>query len=346
MMVQDYLCTLPGYPQSPGPETELAQVRFIVDFYRDIGADVVTYNRPSYYRTRSTSGRVNVSTSQRGNTLYTEISTPVGSLTWRRTQAEGYSFVMEPLLKAPRDFRTYAYVVEDQLVEPDFAMAEAYPEAIGDAGIPFPGAPAPAIKQFLMTRIIDLSDLVFCLADGDRDLRRLFEVVHRHNVEVCKIAAQSPLPVFQDGGATSTGMMSPAMYREFCVPCIKEHCDILHAGGKLKVDHSVGEPIVGILHDIPESGVDGIFGYRPTCEGNASIAEIRDAWGGRVCLMGGIDTDYLARCSPERVAEEATAFLDQLRPTDRVILSTSSATMPGTPPENLRVISRHVREPA
>ena len=94
----------------------------------------------------------------------------------------------------------------------------------------------------------------------------------------------------------------------------------------------------------PETGVDGIFGYLPTCERNPSVAEIRAVWKGRVCLMGGIDTDYLARYSPDAVAEEAARFLEQLRPEDRAILSTSSAAMPGTPPDNFRAVSRVVRE--
>jgi len=339
MMVGDYLATLTGYPPGGSAEAEEAQVRFIVDFYREIGADVITYNRPSFCHNRSSSGRVSSRTSQEDGTQYTEISTPVGDLTWKLTDSRGYAFVMEPLLKEPRDFRTYAYVVADLVPEPSYSMAESYLRIIGDAGIPYPSSPAPAIKQFLMSRIMDLNDVVFCLNDRDQDLLHLFEVVHRHNLEVSRIAAQSPLPVFQDGGATSTGMISPAMYREFCLPQIREYCDILHAAGKLKLDHSVGEPIRGILSDIPESGVDGIFGYRPNCEGNATPDEIRDAWQGRVSLMGGIDTDYLARWPADRVAEEAQRYVEQLRPDDRVVLSTSSATMPGTPPENFKAIS-------
>lgn len=342
MMVGDYLATLPGYPTGEDPAAEEEQVRFIVEFYRDIGADVVTYNRPSFSHNRSSSGRVSSQTTQEDGTQHTQVSTPIGSLTWKRTNARGYAFVMEPLLKEPRDFRTYAYVIEDLVPQPSFAMAESYLEVIGDAGIPFPISPAPAIKQFLMGRIMDLNDLVFCLNDRDKDLLHLFEVVHRHNLEVFQIGAKSPLPVFQDGGATSTGMISPAMYREFCVPQIREYCDILHAAGKLKLDHSVGEPIRRILDDIPESGVDGIFGYRPNCEGNATVDEIRNAWQGRVCLMGGIDTDYLARWPAERVAQEAARFIERLRPDDRLVLSTSSAAMPGTPPENFRAISQIV----
>ena len=45
MVVGDYLATRPGYPPGGSPEAEEAQVRFMVDFYREIGADVITYNR-------------------------------------------------------------------------------------------------------------------------------------------------------------------------------------------------------------------------------------------------------------------------------------------------------------
>ena len=118
----------------------------------------------------------------------------------------------------------------------------------------------------------------------------------------------------------------------------------VHAAGKLKFDHSVGESIRGILEDIPKSGVDGIFGYRPTCEGNASVDEVRDTWQGRVCLMGGIDSDSLARWSAERVGEMTQRSVDQFQPDDRVILSTTSAAMPGTPPENFQAVSRVAAE--
>jgi hypothetical protein len=338
MMVGDYLATLAGFPQGDGPDVDRQQVEFIVDFYAQIGADVVTYNRPGVCRVRSSSGRVKTTTSRSGDTLCSEIATPVGTLSWHRSFSGGYWFVDEPLLKTPADFNVYAYAVEDEIIEPDFEVARMYMEVIGDSGVPFPIAPPPAIKQFLMGRVIDLDDMVYCLADGNADLLSLFEVVHRRNLQWYEIAARSPLPLFQDSGATSTGVMSPQMYIEFCVPCIKEYCDILHAAGKLKLDHSVGEPIAGILDRIPGSGVDGIFGYRPACAGNATVAQIREAWHGRVCLMGGIDTDYLARYCASDVAREAARFISELEPGDRMVLSTSSAAMPGTPPENFRAV--------
>jgi len=344
MIVHDYLATLPDYPTGGGAETEEAQVSFIVDFYGEIGADVITYNRPSFYRVGSGSGRVRETTFTNGDTQHTEISTPLGTLTWKRRRSDDYWFVVEPLLKEPADFRTYAYVVEDRLPEPDFTMAERYVSLIGQKGIPFPIAPAPAPKQFLMNRTIDPDHMVFCLADGNKDLIRLFDVVHRFNLGVYRIAARSPLPVFQDPGATSTGIMSPRMYEDFCMAQTREYCDILHATGKLKLDHAVGEPIKGILRQIVASGVDGIFGFRPTCEQNPTIDRIREVWGRRVCLMGGVDTDHLARHSPQQVAEETARYVEQLRATDSVVLSTSSAAMPGTTPENFRAVSRVARD--
>ena len=51
-----------------------------IDFYKNkMGADYMQWVAPSYYRTK-TSPKVEVKSHRKGNTIYTEYHTPVGSL--------------------------------------------------------------------------------------------------------------------------------------------------------------------------------------------------------------------------------------------------------------------------
>jgi hypothetical protein len=337
MIVGDYWRTLPGWPGGRDMEAERERLRFMRNFYRQIGADMVTYNEPGFYRV-TYDGKVTVERRTTGSAICTTIRTPLGDLTGRSESRDGYGYIMEPLIKNHGDCRVYAYFLDAQVIEADFDLPRMYLEEIGSAGIPYPDIPPPAPKRFLMHRTMEAEHLLTGLIDRNPDLMNLLEAWRRRNLQICEIAARSPLPVFQDGGATSTGLMSPDIYREFCLPEIQECCEILHRAGKLKVDHAVGEPIRGILDDIPESGVDGIMGFREETHGNATLEEVREAWRGRVCLIGGIDTDVLCRYDADRLAKHAGAFIRRIRTDDRMILTTSSAVMPGTSVENLETV--------
>jgi uroporphyrinogen-III decarboxylase len=133
------------------------------------------------------------------------------------------------------------------------------------------------------------------------------------------------------------------MYRVFCLPQIREYCDILHAAGKLKVDHAVGEPFGAILHDIPDSGVDCLMGFREETAGNVTLEDVRRAWQGRLCLMGGIDSDTLCRLRGDAAQEKFDSFIGRLKASDRFVLSTNSAIMPGTPTRNLEMVGESLR---
>jgi len=139
-------------------------------------------------------------------------------------------------------------------------------------------------------------------------------------------------------------MLSPDLYREFCLPQVREYSDIMHAAGKILVAQSYGEPIKGILSDILESGLDALGGYREETPGNATLEEIRNAWQGRVCLIGGIDTDILCRLSGDELSVQLDAFIQRVKPDDRIILSTNSTVMRGTSKENLKLVGKIVQQ--
>jgi len=235
-------------------------------------------------------------------------------------------------------------VIDATSHEEAFEMPEIYLREIGDAGITLSCAPCTVLATMLMSRVLD-PELLFCgLLDGDKELLQLIETWHRKNVEVYEIAARSPLMLFTDGGSTSNGMLSPGIFREYCLPQLQEYSDILHRSGKLKVTHAVGESFKGILHDLPESGIDALMGFRTETAGNVTMQEVRDAWQGSVCLVGGIDSDYLCRLRGDDFKARAEQFVRQLRREDRIVLSTNSATMPGTPPENFRMVTELMRQ--
>ena len=97
-----------------------------------------------------------------------------------------------------------------------------------------------------------------------------------------------------DWGMKTSMFMSPDAWREFFKPRYKILYDFIHSKGVLVIHHadSFLEPIVS---DVAEIGIDAWQGVLPQND----ISKIQKELGGRMALMGGLDTAFMDR-------EEAT----------------------------------------
>jgi uroporphyrinogen-III decarboxylase len=94
--------------------------------------------------------------------------------------------------------------------------------------------------------------------------------MHQRNCEYYEIAASAPGEVVRSFEDTSTTLVSPELYRRYCLRQLQDYRDICHAHGKLFVPHMCGL-LKGLLPELNETGVDGIEAVTPPPLGDCTI---------------------------------------------------------------------------
>jgi len=130
---------------------------------------------------------------------------------------------------------------------------------------------------------------------------------------------------------------SPAMHREFFLPRIKAHVDLVHSGGALYHLYDDGK-VALTLGTYCRIGVDMFSTVCPPPSGDVTPGEAREIAGTRTCLNGGIDTvNAIWRGTPETIdAAVRDAIREAALPEGGYILGTSDSITEETPPENFR----------
>jgi uroporphyrinogen-III decarboxylase len=91
------------------------------------------------------------------------------------------------------------------------------------------------------------------------------------------------------GGAASSTVISPTLFRDFCLPVDRKIHDALHAAGHKVVYHTCGG-MMPILEMIVENGCDASETLSPReVGGDARPAELKRRIGGKVALIGGFN---------------------------------------------------------
>lgn len=328
-------------------------LRTRIDFFSKIGADYMQWVAFPYYvdtycmlvlRTR-TSSKVTHRETVKGNTKINEYETPVGTLTGVETFSEdGHTtFHEKDLLETVDDMKVYQYIVETIGYESDHESLAEQIEVLGEDGVLFVSAPPPPLKSFLLGAM-RLQNAVFMIQDHKNEFDQLVQVVDEKNVEIYRMLAESPATVLHDAAVVGLGMISPDLYREYYLPCTRKYADILHQAGKLYTNHSSGERIGHILDEIVESGIDGLYGLVQPPVADCRISEVRDRFGGKIAVMGGIPSDFIATQGPEAVKKKAREILQDTAPGGHFMLGTVDDTPYGAPPENLKAVSEVIQE--
>jgi len=143
--------------------------------------------------------------------------------------------------------------------------------------------------------------------------------------------------LISDLGSQQGPLISPAMFREFVAPYLKEMIDRIHGLGARVLYHSCGA-IRPFIPDLIALGVDALDPIQPTGPEMRPEA-LKHAFGDRLCFHGGIDMqDLLPRATPTQVAAEARRYCQVLGAGGGYILAPAHLFQPDVPPENILAV--------
>lgn len=182
----------------------------------------------------------------------------------------------------------------------------------------------------------------YMLADHPDEVEAFFEVFHRHLLKKAELlAVHSPadgLYLFEN---TSTTLISPKQYENYCRPHIVAYGEVCRARDRILVLHMCGhlKALLPRLAGLPAQAFEAFTS--PTL-GNTTLLDGRTACPDK-CLIGGTNAVLWTRTAGEIIAEIEKA-LDEL-PHHRGIAVTSAGVMPPLcRPETIREVSAWTKQ--
>jgi uroporphyrinogen decarboxylase len=133
---------------------------------------------------------------------------------------------------------------------------------------------------------------------------------------------------FDDIAYKTATFVSPRMFRELLLPVVKP--TISHISVPW-VFHSDGN-LSGIVDDLVNLGISGLHPFEP---GAMDIRKIKSKYGKRLCVLGNVNVDTLARGTPAEVEHEVMALLRDVAPSGGYMLTASNSIPHYARPENV-----------
>lgn len=126
-------------------------------------------------------------------------------------------------------------------------------------------------------------------------------------------------------------IMGPELFRRYCFPSLKRQAEAARAAGVYDVKHSDGYQWP-ILDDFVAAGVHGWQGIQPAI--GMDMRLLKERYGGRLCLFGGVDVDTLVAGTTADVVEQVRYAIKHAAPGGGLVLTSGNTLLPGVRYEN------------
>lgn len=291
---------------------------------------------------------VEVIVRREGNRRITEHHTPLGSVREvRDNSAQGAELGLpglctEHVLKGPRDYRVWEWIVRQRRYLPAYDAYRAYDAEIGDDGLPMAGAAGNPFYEFLQ----DLAGYghAYCqLADYPRQVEHLLAVMAEVQRErLWPIIADSPARLVINGSHLSSQLTPPPVFEKYILPYYDEFMPLMHARGKKVAMHADADASA-ILELIERAGWDMVECFVTAPMVPLTLAKAREMWASRIIIWGGLPSVLLEPHVPE---EDFRAYVrgvfDTVAPGDAFILGVADNVMPTSIIDRIAWVSEQV----
>ena len=280
-----------------------------------------------------------------GRELIETLITPVGTLTgtWGFTDSVGWiPHPVQHLVNSYEEMKIFHYAVEHLSSEPPAADPDFFLQMeaeIGDDGIATASLPNTPL-MYLIETVWGLENTHYLLYDHREEVEDILEKLHASLRQLAEQIAASPAQVVIQYENTSSTLLSPAVFRRYCLPYLNEYAEILKGAGKVFLVHMCGK-VRSFVDDFGPARFAGIADIAPPPTGDLSLDEAAARLPGKV-VMGGIDATTFVSQDSEYVEAEISRLIERIKPLRGVLLGSGDTTPRGTPVENFRLIRRLV----
>jgi uroporphyrinogen decarboxylase len=250
------------------------------------------------------------------------LSAPSFGFAWHATDSkESMTLNDTQMVKDWDDLEKYAWPEPDDRI-PEFigGMAKAVPEGM-KMFIWGPGG----VEENAIS-ILGFDNLMIKLYEDPALVKTVVDNVGSRLLKYYELALQVPevgvIMCNDDWGFKTQTMMSPKHMRQYIFPWHKKAVEAAHSTGRPAVLHSCGEHREIMEDIISDMKYDGKHSYEDTIQ---PVEQAWDMYGDRICIMGGMDMDFVCRATPEDVYARARTMLLKARERGRYMLGTGNS---------------------
>ena len=199
------------------------------------------------------------------------------------------------------------------------------------------------IFQFFF-RAMGVEALSIAMAENPDLLGAIAEKAGRLNVKLVESLVERAWVGgiwYGDDMAYTRGLLvSPTFLRTYVFPYIREMGRLCLEHDKLFIFHSDGN-LAEVLPDLIDCGVQGVHPNEPT---SVDMAEMKERWGDRLSLLGGVDVDLLARGTPDDIIAATRTLIERIGPGGGVAIGSGNSIPKFVPLVNYEAMLAAIRE--
>ncbi len=193
--------------------------------------------------------------------------------------------------------------------------------------------------------LMGMDKMLMVMALDAKFAHRLFIKMADVNIAVIRRAIRAgadTISLGDDYCANKGPLMSPDMFREFLLPHLKKAATVIHEEGARLIKHCDGN-VWPLLDMMVNGGIDCLNPLEPVA--NMDIAEVKQKYGSRICLMGNIDcAELLCHGSENDVERAVKECVNKASAGGGLIVSSSNSIHSGVKPENYSAMIKAVHK--
>lgn len=289
----------------------------VMDFYRYIGCDILQFGNYGFTETQGVKYPYKLLTPDiieteeyvdNGGNEVKKRKTRWGELVgiYKKTHPIKYPVQnIEDVKILTKIWASASFVVHEEGCSESYVKMD---RMMGDNGIFIPTT-EPSPIQELLENEMGTENFYYMLTDYKEEMDELISAMNSVRMQEYRIIAEKmPYSTCIPIENTSTTYISPAIYREYCVPFMCDFTDMMHKNGKKAIIHMCGL-INDLLPDIKETGLDGIHALTPAPVGNTDFNHALDILGDKLIIIGCLDSTVFQ--SSTATPEDIKALLDR-----------------------------------
>lgn len=160
---------------------------------------------------------------------------------------------------------------------------------------------------------------------------RLGGLIFKYHSRLFELDRVSAIFQGEDLGFRTQTLLSPGHLREYILPWHKKYAELAHSHGRPYFLHSCGNVSAVMEPLIEEVRIDGKHSFEDSI---LPITKAKELYGDRICLLGGVDVDKLARLPPPELRTYVRGIIERCAPGGRFAIGAGNSIPSYIPVEN------------
>jgi len=282
---------------------------------------------------------------QKNGTRVTEYTTPAGILTAVNGYDKG-SHSWHPIefpVKRREDIEAMRLFFSDATCEFDSDQLDnalATVKNVGENGVVTTGIGISPLMDWVQ-HLAGIENAHLMLWDYREDVEALFAEMHKLLCRKAEIIAdKSPAGVVFSTENTSTTLISPVMFRQYCYKHLVDYGNIISSARNMHLLHMCGH-LKEVLDDIAKLPAVGIEAFTTPTLGDTTLKDGRTACPDK-CLVGGTNAMLWTR-ETEEIFNQIEHDLNELEHHRGIVLTSAGVMTPLCKPETIKEVANLVK---